>query len=305
MNRKVLIAVGSAAVGLVCLFGGDALGGPTKAVCRSGCAGIGYSTTNLSDADTLHAAEQVLLRDCMVRAGFEYQITPASAVPDQRTFPYVIDDVAWAQRHGYGTDIQRSLTALRAADPNQRYFRSLPAARRAAALVAANGARPTGLVAKDPQGGVMTHSDQGCQADVDRELYGDAQAWFQAKVTAQAMSPMKVERVTADSRFTTATAGWAGCMRSAGYHYDNPAKAREALPPPEKPLPFAGERRMAVTEAQCAVSSGLSATAKALDTQYELELHRQYSHDLGIESALKQAALPRARDVLSGTDHGF
>jgi len=252
----------------------------------------------MSDADALHTAEKVLLRECMKRAGFEYQITPEARVPGEREFPYVIDDIAWAQRHGYGTDIQRGLEKLRTDDPNQRYFHSLPAARQPAAIAAANGSKPTGLTAKDPEGMVMTHSDQGCQTAADRELYGDAQAWFQAKVTAQALKAMRVERASADPRFAAATEPWAACMHAVGHDYASPAKLRETLPPPEKPLPFHDEQRMAVAEATCALSSGLASTAKDLDAHYDTQLRQQYKHDMETEQRLKQAALPRARDIV-------
>jgi hypothetical protein len=266
------------------------------AVFLAGCAKS--AEVAMSDVDALRTAEQVLLRDCMKRAGFEYQITTEATVQGECEFPYVIDDIAWAQRHGYGTDIQRGLEKLRADDPNQRYFHSLPAARRPAAIAAANGSEPTGLTAKDPEGMVMTRSDQGCQTAADRELYGDAQAWFQAKVTAQALKAMRIERATADPRFAAATAPWAACMHAAGYDYASPAKLRETLPPPERPLPFPDEQRMAVTEATCALSSGLASTVKALDAHYDAQLRQQYKHDVENERRLKRAALPRARDIV-------
>lgn len=264
--------------------------------CLSGCART--EPARLSDSDALDLGRQILIRDCMRQAGFDYRVTPRPVLPDDREFPYVVDDVGWARKHGYGTDIQRSLEALRVADPNKRYFNALPAERRSAALSAANGVKPTGLTAKDPGGVTMSRSDQGCQTSADRELFGDPQAWFQAKVTVQALGPIRISHVTADPQFAAATRPWAACMRAAGYPYASPVDLRNHLPPPEKPLPFADEQRMAVAEATCAVDSELAATAKALDARHDTLLRQQYKTDLDTEQRLRQVALPRARELV-------
>jgi hypothetical protein len=264
--------------------------------CLSGCAQV--KPANLPDSDALDLGRQILIRDCMRHAGFEYRVTPRPIVPDDREFPYVIDDVGWARKHGYGTDIQRSLDALRLADPNKRYFNGLPAERRSAALAAANGAKPTGMSARDPGGMTMTRSDQGCQTGADRELFGDPQAWFQAEVTVRALEPIRVGRVTADPQFAAAARPWSACMQAGGYPYVSPVDLRDHLPPPEKPLPFADEQRMAVAEATCAVDSGLATTAKTLDARHDALVRQQYQADLDTEQRLRQAALPRARELV-------
>ncbi len=264
----------------------------------AGCAGPSLAPLPGSDDDVLHAAEQIALRDCMARAGFEYQITPPPAVPDQREFPYVIDDVAWARKHGYGSDIQRQLDSIGNNDPNQKYFHGLPEDRRTAALAAANGAKPIGLTAKDPDGIVSTRSDQGCHAEVYRELYGDAQAWFQASTTVNALNGVRVERVTADPKFAAALGPWSACMHTAGYDFKSPTDLRASLPAPDQPLPFADEQRMAVAEATCANDSKLAAVAKELDAHYDAELHQEYRGALDTRRRMQQAALPHARDLV-------
>lgn len=268
----------------------------TLAVLAAGCAAPPAAPA--PDTQVLHDAEQVVLRDCMAKAGFRYELTPPPSVPDQREFPYVIDDVGWARKHGYGSDIQRRLDAIGADDPNQRYFQSLPADRRPAALAAANGTKPTGLTATDPDGITMSRSDQGCHAEVYRELYGDAQSWFQAATTVNALQGVKVERVTADPKFAAALGPWSQCMHTAGYDYKSPTALRAALPDPQHPLPFADEQRMAVSEAKCAVDTKLAATAKELDAHYDAALHDEYRAALDTQRRLQQAALPHARDLV-------
>jgi hypothetical protein len=266
----------------------------TLAALAAGCAA--QPAVPAPDTQVLHDAEQLVLRDCMAKAGFEYRITPPPSVPDQREFPYVVDDVEWARKHGYGSDIQRELDALRADDPNQRYFQSLPADRRPAAAAAANGTRPVGLTAKEPDGLTVTHSDQGCRTEVFRELYGDPQTWFQASTTVNALKALRAKRVTVDPKFVAALVPWSSCMHATGYDYESPTDLRARQP--ERPLPFADEQRMAVTEASCAVHTGLAATANALDAHYEAELSKDYQAALDTLHRLQQAALPHARDLL-------
>ncbi|MEU5977874.1 hypothetical protein [Streptomyces sp. NPDC047315] len=250
------------------------------------------------EKDSLYRAEQLLLRDCMRRHGFVYQPVPKNPVPEAREFPYVVDDVAWARRHGYGSDIDRESARLRDADPNQRYFQNLPPERRAAALEAANGRRPVGLTAKNPDGTTLTRSDQGCRTDAERALYGDVQQLFQARSTAGALPDVRRSRVLADPRFAKATKPWARCMRAAGHPYDTPADLRQKLPSSDRPLPRQQEIQLAVAEATCAGTSGLAETAASLDRQYDHELRQRHRADLETGYRLQLAAVPRARSVV-------
>ncbi|MFC5144820.1 hypothetical protein [Streptomyces aureoversilis] len=256
-----------------------------------------------AEKDVLHDAEQRLLRDCMGEHGFEYRTAVRQPVPEAREFPYVVDDTDWARRHGYGSDIERRLEEIRRDDPNQRYFRSLPAGRRAAALAAANGERPTGLTVKTPDGLRLTRSTQGRRAEAERRLYGDLGAWFQARSTMDALRQLRTGRVTADPAFAEAARPWARCMRAAGHDYADPAALRRALPPPEHPLPREREVALAVAEATCARESGLAVTARRLDGKYDTELRRRYRAAVNTGLRLQLAALPRARTLI-GTGEG-
>lgn len=254
------------------------------------------------ERSALHRAEQILLRNCMRRHGFEYRMVAENPVPQAREFPYVLDDVAWAEKHGYGSDLQRAVARSRTTDPNQHYFRSLGPERRAAALEAAHGARPVGVTARTPDGMVLTRSDQGCQSEADRTLYGDLTSWFQARSTVEALPEMARARVLADPRFAEATRHWARCMRAAGHAYESPAEIRAALPPPGRPLPREREVRLAVAEAKCAHSSGLAGTAKRLDQKFGSALRQKYRSDVNTLHRLQLAALSRARPITNGAD---
>src|SRR5688572_2494362 len=71
------------------------------------------------ELDLLHQAEQLLTRDCMRDAGFDYWPMPRRPATEYRDFPYAIDDLAWATRHGYGTDLRRKLELAGRSNPNQ------------------------------------------------------------------------------------------------------------------------------------------------------------------------------------------
>ncbi|MGW1927505.1 hypothetical protein ACWCQ0_53925, partial [Streptomyces massasporeus] len=76
------------------------------------------STMTTADDRALHDAEQRLLRDCMGRHGFTYRVFPIGDEPESTLFPYVVDDAAWARRHGYGAELRRQRETTAKSDPN-------------------------------------------------------------------------------------------------------------------------------------------------------------------------------------------
>ncbi|WP_304455040.1 hypothetical protein [Nocardiopsis sp. YSL2] len=247
----------------------------------------------------LERAGQLLLRECMEARGFEYQIVSDRAVTDIEQFLYVIDDPEWASEHGYGTELQREAAERRENDPNARYFESLPPELRARALVAANGPAPVGLTATAPDGMELTRSDQGCQSQADRELYGDLDSWFQARTTADALPALRHQHVIDDPRYQEAVRPWADCMRAAGHDHATPTELRAALPPPQDPLPRQEEIGLAQDEARCALDSGLARTAAALDEEHGQRLRERHSSALETQRRLRLDALPRARALVA------
>ncbi|MER6997224.1 hypothetical protein [Streptomyces sp. NPDC000410] len=246
------------------------------------------------ELDLLHTAREILLRDCMRGKGFVYRPVPRRPIADARDFPLVVDDVGWARRHGYGTDLQRAAEKLQRDDVNQRYFAGLSASRRAEALIAANGGRPEGLTATTPDGMRMSRSPDGCQSQADRSLYRDLPGWFQARTTLTSLTSMVSERTGADPAFARAVRPWSACMRAAGHDFAGPSAVRDALP-----VPRSTEIRLAVAEATCAQSSGLAETVRRLNRTHETRLRQRYGADVDTAHRLQLAALPRAREVIA------
>ncbi|MEW1642117.1 hypothetical protein [Streptomyces sp. NPDC091219] len=253
-------------------------------------------------AETLRLAEQLLIRTCMEKEGHKYWIEPPVPQDVSARFPYVVDDPAWARAHGYGTDLRREREAQVHSDPNQRYFHSVPAGTRAVLVSDLNGARPQGLSARLPNGIRVSHSDQGCQATAERQLYGDLQAWFRATRVTDSLAGMRVGLVTADKRYKAAVTVWARCMRERTYRYADPARARAAATLPKTPWPHDKEVRLASAEAACAVSSGLSSVAGSLDSEYRDRLRREHPRETADLARLKREALPRARAIVARGD---
>lgn len=244
----------------------------------------------LDDGAALDQAGQVLIRDCMRALGFEYLISPP-AEPSGREFPYVLDDPEWAAANGYGGPPEPD-----DANPNQSYYARQEPGRAEAALRAIHGERSDALTARTPDGTLVTRGDTGCKAEADAELYGDLAAWFQAETVVRELPPLKRSRVLADPRYAEAVRPWAGCMSAQGHSYATPADTRAVLP-----LPAEAERTLAVAEADCALSSGLAATAAALDREHGDLLNREFQSEVDTEERMRADALPRARAVLAAT----
>jgi hypothetical protein len=86
-------------------------------------------------------------------------------------------------------------------------------------------------------------------------------------------------------------------MRVAGFDYATPDEARAAV----TGKACSREIRTALAEARCARSSGLGDTVDRLTRTAQHRTRSQYQADLGLLQRLRQEAIPRAREVLSGS----
>lgn len=284
--------------------------GTSSAPAAAPGAGTGRSVSD-DEEQTLYLAEQLLLKECMEKRGYEYWVEERPAADGASLFPYVVDDPAWAARHGYGTDLYRERQQKALRDPNQRYFRSTPADRAPALLNALNGPQAQGLSVRLPNGIQVTHSDRGCAAEAQRTLYKDLPAWFRATRISASLGGMRVSMVLTDKRYLAAVKPWARCMKAKGYAYPGPAEARAAATRPDRQWPHAKEVRLASAEAACARSGSgsdsgsgsgsgdLSTVAKSLDTAYRAELRRRYPGPTADLERLRREALPRAREIVA------
>ncbi|MEU3693401.1 hypothetical protein [Streptomyces narbonensis] len=294
------VAVTSATIALAAtlLTGlGEPPAGERPPPARPGSAGAVTADDRL-----LHDAEQRLLRDCMRRHGFTYEVFPLDEDPGTTAFVYVLDDADRARRHGYGSELRRQRDARAASDPNRAYFAALPADRKAAALAAANGTSPDGLTVTLPGGGSVRRSDRGCVAESQLGLYGDLGAWFRASARVDALVQIRRSRVLADPGYRERLGTWRECMRRAGHAFAAPADARAAALSPVRPLGRDREVALALTEVRCGGESGLARTARELDAHHGGLLAGEYRADVETRDRLRAAALPRAHRILGADE---
>jgi hypothetical protein len=250
------------------------------------------------DASLLYQAEQILIRDCMRQHGFRYWPVPLSdQSPDSSRFPFVIDNLAWARRNGFGGG-QSARGA--AEDPNNIYFKRLPERRQAGYVADVDG--PEGSRAAQvtmPEGYTLGHSSEGCQAQAEERLYGSYQDWFAAVNVTNGIRPLAATMVLNDPRYARAVRQWARCMRVSGSPYSSPAAAAAAWSKPARSRTRQAEIRAAVAEAECASSTGLAATARRLDTAYADVLSQKYRQEIQAYHRLRLDAVPIAQAIVA------
>lgn len=248
----------------------------------------------LTEQAQLRYAEEILVRNCMRANGFDYFPTPPQEQPDNRPFPYVVDDVAWATRHGYGSDVQRDIERSETTGRNTRYVASLTETQKAAYAVAHMGSQREMLQVKLPTGQIVQTSTTSCLATARTLLYGDYPTWIGVSTLAQNLGPLVQPRVTADKRYAATMNAWAACMKRLGHPAESPQQLRESM----ADVPRQSEVDTAVTEATCAVETGLGTVAAELNEQYTIEVSKQWGDPVRHYRALRKAALPRAADII-------
>ncbi|MEV0323111.1 hypothetical protein ACIBKX_33685 [Streptomyces sp. NPDC050658] len=166
----------------------------------------------------LDRAEDVLVRRCMARHGFRYR-TATSVTPDElRDFPHVVDDLAWARRHGYGGGLLRKAQRQRAERPNSAYVQRLSPERRHAYATALSGDGAKAMEITIPSGGTIGQSSTGCLAEAKGNLYGGLREWFRAETLASNI-PDHADEVRRHPDFRSAVRQWSDCIRAKGHPY--------------------------------------------------------------------------------------
>ncbi|RII21068.1 hypothetical protein DSC45_01510 [Streptomyces sp. YIM 130001] len=247
-------------------------------------------------------AEQTLVGRCMRRAGFAYWAPPAPSAAELRKFPHVLDDVNWAEAHGYGRDLERRRSASRDDNPNTRYADALPSTRERAYDRALNGDRDRTVTVTAPNGDRVVRRTTGCRAAARGGLYGDVAAWTRVTAVLEHL-PDTSKAVTDSAAYRRDVRAWSVCMREdAGYAFNTPRQARDSLE--SGAASRADETRLAIAEARCARSSGLARTVAGLERQALEQSRLPYQDTLKTRTRLQLAALDRARAVNDGGGQG-
>ncbi|MFI6939364.1 hypothetical protein ACIBI4_08845 [Streptomyces sp. NPDC050418] len=225
----------------------------------------------------LERAAATLTARCMREAGYTYR-PPRVRADTLRTFPYVVDDPAWAARNGYG-----GKGHVRPAAPRD------PAAARALLGAPAPAIRVTA-----PDGSTHTRTATGCRAEAEARLYGNLPAHFRA--TTVLAHPQggreRAERIVTGTRaWRTALPEWARCMATAGHPYASPQAARAAV----RDASSRTRKATAVAEARCARGSGLAEAATEAGRHARDRAEAPYLNEVVALNRMRLEALERVR----------
>src|ERR1700754_4998747 len=84
---------------------------------------------DLTNAENIvvERAEALLIKQCMEGAGFRYWLGPIASLEQRKGNGYVLEDVEWARRYGYGRKLDEQVEELARTDPNIAYVKTLSA----------------------------------------------------------------------------------------------------------------------------------------------------------------------------------
>ncbi|MEU8679641.1 hypothetical protein [Streptomyces sp. NPDC048560] len=267
---------------------------------------VTISDSNLRDLTVpeemeIEYAEHALVKECMESKGFKYWMGTVVSVDARKAGRYVIDDVAWAKKYGYGRPFDEAAEKDRREHPNVRYPNGLPKKDRIRYNVALNGEFDDVLRVELPAGGTIGTPRTGCWAGAQTQLYGDLKSWSEAKKTVTGLTPLYVPDILADERMKKAVGAWSHCMKKSGRPFASPDDLREKRIALTAGMnsPDAGkfEIDLAVTEATCAAQTSLGKTARTLERAYLAPLLKKYGKENVTYQRMRLTALSRAQDL--------
>lgn len=248
-------------------------------------------------------AEEELVGKCMERQGHPYWPAPVPGIEQRKAGVYVVDDVDWARRYGYGRPFDIAAEEARRSDPGVSYPNALPKRERIRYSRALDGDFGDVITAELPSGGTIRTPREGCYAEAQERLYGNHPTWFRVKKTVTGLSPLYVPRILRDERLVAAVKAWSRCMNESGNPFRSPDEIREKRDALVKGMNASqaqsAEVKLAVTEAQCARRTSLGKTARSLEGEYREKTLRDYPKEFRTYQQMRMAALSRAREFES------
>ncbi|WP_455353297.1 hypothetical protein [Streptomyces sp. SYSU K217416] len=258
---------------------------------------------SLAERRLLHRAEEDLIHRCMTDHGWPYEkLSFPERAHEERVFPYLVDDDAWATEYGYGdqfmTAEEHQLEQRRREGDN--VLSRLTSQQKAAWSRTLLG-RGRQISVKLPGGGRLATSDKGCVAEARTVLYRDMPRWFAARRTVDALEPLLQQRVREERDFKMVMTKWTRCVNSAGHAVDGPAGLREELARSTTGMntrtALQVEIRTAKTEATCA-RRYVSPTIRRLEEVHRPRILTKYRTSLTTLNEMEHRAISRAEAEL-------
>ncbi|MGW0828541.1 hypothetical protein [Streptomyces sp. NPDC002845] len=252
----------------------------------------------------IERAEQKLIKACMTNEGFPYWEFPVPSVDERKSGNYVIESVRWAEAYGYGREFEKRGEKIRTSHRTVIYQNKLSKEGRVSYTRALDGNYRDRMTAKLPgKLGTVETPRGGCTNEARARLYGDAEIWFTTRRTVEGVFPLYAQALKQDERFTKALRQWADCMTRAGRPFDSPDDLRQKRAAAVENMPDAEadafDRKLAVTEATCAVESSLGKVIRVLESEYRARTLKPYSEQWDTYRKMRLHALRQAQDVLS------
>jgi hypothetical protein len=268
-----------------------------------GVAGKQVRDLTVAEEVEVDRAEEKLVEKCMERQGHPYWPVPVAGIEQRKAGVYVVDDVDWARRYGYGRPFDIAAEEAQRSSPNATYHNSLPKQERIRYSRALGGDFEDDISVELPAGGTVRAPREGCIAEAQERLYGDHPTWFRVKKTVTGLTPLYVPRIHRDMRLVTAVTAWSRCMNESGNPFKNPDEIRQKRESLVKGMNASqaqsAEVKLAVAEAECARKTSLGKTARSLEAEYREKTLRDYSEEFATYQQMRMTALSRARDFES------
>lgn len=252
----------------------------------------------------LHDAEQELIRRCMQGAGFEFVTTPSSTIADQERQAasevppaFGFDDVATAQRDGYGLAGQTSASGVLPSDKaNVNIYEALSQQERTRYDELLNPSLENAVMVRLDDGSEISTPAEGCVADARVALYGDLAEYIELSHVSLNLRNEARSRVEADETYGQALGAWSSCMEDRGFEFAAWFEAYEAaLNAPARQI------EIAVADTTCAAEVGSVRIGNDLQDKYEQEVLNDREAELIAYGELLDIAVDKAKSSVVGT----
>ncbi|MER7663939.1 MULTISPECIES: hypothetical protein [unclassified Streptomyces] len=265
-----------------------------------GAAGEQVRDLTVAEEVEVDRAEEKLIEKCMERRGHRYWPGPVASIAERKAGAYVVDDVDWARRYGYGRPFDIAAEKTRRSHPNVTYHNALSEQERIRYSLALDGDFDDNISVELPSGGTIRTPRQGCHVEARERLYGDYPTWFRVKKTVTGLTPLYVPRILRDERLIAGVKAWSRCMNESGNPFKSPDDIRQKRDSLVKGMNASqaqsAEVKLAVAEAECASKTSLGETARSLEGEYREKTLRDYPEEFATYQQMRMTALSRARN---------
>jgi hypothetical protein len=301
---------------LVCLLATNASASALTKSARK--AFISEINQQSAAGQTLNKADQILVHECMAKAGFEYYVLPtppsttATTASKAESMPYRLT-YGWGLFTEFLAETSTptkpnptgSLGQKTTTTPENVYIASLSTSQQAAFNVALEGSSGTDKKYQIVGEGPVTGPTQGCLGEAEKELYGSVTAGEESPGISAVGVELRRNALKSPT-MAKAISAYKSCMKRAGITATTPNKAESsmaALYAKQGPTAQLHQQEIAtaVADLKCQDKVHYQSTLTAAETQAVSTLG---SHTVGEVERLMQAqtkAIAKAKKLIATT----